>query len=190
MKLITNKNIKRKILIAILIIIVASFIFPVKAQASLGGKLLQPVIDLTLGLGDGAFSLVHNSIMDQEVALYRIDLDDSIWEKVWTTLVAIAVAAAAVGIFIGTGGLGGLVATGGFAAFVGIGKVALKAVVLGSVAGYIFNSEFFGNEIVLPLYSVSPETIFSGKIPMFNVDFFNTEWDIVNNSGNRNCNFL
>lgn len=173
MKFITNKNVKRKILIAILIIIIASFIFPVKAQASIGGKLLQPVIDLVVALSDGAYGMVHRFVLDQSVTLLRIDLDDSVWEIIGSVLAGILGALLVLGIGFLTGGLGYALAAGGLTAILAVGGTVVAATAGGLLAGTVFNSVFFGDEVVLPMYALSPENIFSGETGMFNVDFFN-----------------
>ena len=45
----------------------------------------------------------------------------------------------------------------------------------GAVAGFFVNRNLFGDEEVFPLYRISPEEIFEGKIPMLNVNFFEAE---------------
>lgn len=171
MRLITNKNIKRKILIAILIIIVASFIFPVKAQASIGGKLLEPVIDLVVALGDGTYNIVHRVILDQEETLIRVEFDDGFWATVAKIFVAIGAAILAAVVIIGTAGIAAAVA--GITITVSVGTMVFCTVGAGVAALIVFDSAYFPDDMVLPVYNVSPEEIFSNEIGIFSVDFFN-----------------
>lgn len=178
MKLITNKNVKRKILIAILIIIIASFIFPVKAQASIGGKLLEPVIDLVVALGDGTYNIVHRVILDQEETLIRVEFDDGFWATVAKIFVAIGAAILAAVVIIGTAGIAAAIA--GITITVSVGTMVFCTVGAGVAALIVFDSEYFPDDMVLPVYNVSPEEIFSNELGIFSVDFFNPTTTLKN----------
>ena len=60
-----------------------------------------------------------------------------------------------------------------------IGSMMVTSVATGAktglVAGFFVNRNLFGDEEVFPLYRISPEEIFEGKIPMLNVNFFENE---------------
>ena len=63
MKIFTNKSIWKKLAIALVIVILFQFIIlsPVRADdddMGIGGKLLEPIIDLVVWLGDRNFKLI------------------------------------------------------------------------------------------------------------------------------------
>lgn len=188
MNVFENKSIIRKTAIVILIIVVASFLFSgnVNAKSSdngIGGKLLKPVISLVLSLGDGFYDIVHKVIFNQDVTLLHIDLTTGFFENLWKTISTIGIfvlaAVTAAVVVIATAGLAaGLVAalTGVTLGSLGVGTVLLVSAVTGTIAVSVYNSTYYpDDEIVLPLYSISPEEIFSNEIVIFDVDFFNSE---------------
>lgn len=54
MKIFTNQKVWKKIVVALLIVLAFQFIVssPVRAEDGIGGKLLEPIIDLVVWLGD------------------------------------------------------------------------------------------------------------------------------------------
>lgn len=54
MKIFTNQKIWKKIVIALLIVMMFQFIIvsPVRADDGIGGKLMEPIIDLVVWIGD------------------------------------------------------------------------------------------------------------------------------------------
>ena len=66
MKIFTSKSIRKKIIIAILMVLSFQFILssPVRADSEgFGGKLLEPVLSLVIAIGDGAVGLIHENVM-------------------------------------------------------------------------------------------------------------------------------
>lgn len=59
MKIITNKKIVQKIVIAILIVILTTFCFPIKSHADTGGKLMSPIINFVTAIFDGIQHLLE-----------------------------------------------------------------------------------------------------------------------------------
>ena len=92
-----------------------------------------------------------------------------------TTLISGTAAGAAAGAAGAIGLKATLAALGPFV----IGSMMVTSVATGAktglVAGFFVNRNLFGDEEVFPLYRISPEEIFEGKIPMLNVNFFENE---------------
>lgn len=201
MKIFANKSILKKILIVFFIIFAISCIKPktVKA-ASIGGELMEPICNFLVGIGDAVVRVVHDVVLKQEVSLIRIDLSNG-WIGVLKKIAIIAAfVAAIVVIAIVTGGIGagvagisaaaggtaaaGAAAAGaaatGWAAFWStiVGNIGYVMVVGSLVGGWaavkVANVSWWNNEVVLPLYSVTPEEIFKNNkdLPLFDVNFF------------------
>ena len=168
MKFFANKNIFKKIVLTFVLLFSFSFVLPKPVQA-VGGEIMNPICDFIVGFGDGAMNVMHKAILRQDVSLIRIS--DGGWNIAQVIIVAAAV------IVIGVA----LVATGG--ALAGAGLLAATKIIAGTIsvivvtgvsAGVLFHvADSFSDEIPLPLYSLSPENILSGKIPLFDVNFIN-----------------
>ena len=178
MKIFQNKNLFKKLMIIFLIILIFSFCMPKQSKAvSIGGKLLQPITDLILSLSDGVYGIAHKIILQQDTSLIHIDFSESVWEKVATVAIFILVAVATVVAIIATGGaIAALIPAIAGVVSVGLGTTLVVGVGTGLYAASVFNSKAFpDDELVLPLYSISPEEIFSNDLVIFDVDFFNPE---------------
>ncbi len=179
MKIFANKNIWRKIVIILIAITLISFAVPtVVVQADdedhpLGGQLMEPVLNLLVGIGDGAISILHKIILGQEQSRFTYDLHTSGWVlfakiAVGLLAIAIAVAIAAPGTFILAALNLASLATVGTMIAVGIGTGVYTAV-------QVYDLKDMDDELVLPMYNISPEEIFKGSIPLFDVNFFNPD---------------
>lgn len=80
MKIITNKKIVQKIIIAIVIVILTTFCVPVQSQADVGGKLMNPIVQLVTALFDGVQHLLEwtmlgrtQSFMDELAKNHKVD---------------------------------------------------------------------------------------------------------------------
>ncbi len=65
MKIFENKSLLKKIAIILIIVTIFSFCFPETVSASddgVGGKLLSPIVDLFVFLGDGVMNIIHGAI--------------------------------------------------------------------------------------------------------------------------------
>ena len=178
MKIFQNKKLFKKLMIIFLIILIFSFCVPKQSKAvSIGGKLLQPITDLILSLSDGVYGIAHKIILQQDTSLIHIDFSESVWEKVATVAIFILVAVATVVAIIATGGaIAALIPAIAGVVSVGLGTTLVVGVGTGLYAASVFNSKAFpDDELVLPLYSISPEEIFSNDLVIFDVDFFNPE---------------
>ncbi len=185
-----NKKIFQKIIIAICIIALFSFIFASRVNAKKdegqGGKLLRPVASLLLGLDDGLMDFLHNSIVHQNKAYITVDLTDSFWEKAGHVIAtgfigllnfalaavllcaAVAVVPAVLAVFgIGAGAAAALGASAGM--------IAVVSTAAGVIGGFIFSQNNMPDDMVIPLYYITPEEIISGQITVFDADFFNPD---------------
>lgn len=186
MKIFANKNIWKKIIIAVILMLSFSFIAPEPVAAGIGGTLMEPICDLLVGLGDGFLNVAHNLLLKQGTTLIRVDLNGAllnIFRIVISVIVFAAVMAAAAAL---TGGgavlLGSVYAAAtstaaGAAATVAASAIIANIIPIALTGAYFgakaYSADVFDNEIDLPLYSISPEGIFSNKIPFFDVNFFN-----------------
>lgn len=179
---------KRMLLVLLLIILLNTTLLSNVSYAGLtavvGGKLLQPVCDLVLSLGDGIMNLMQKSVigMSGEVT---IDLTQKT-SKLAKVLGIVAGIAVFVALAVVTGGisawiqgLGGILGTVlGFVTSSGIVTIAISAATAGAaiVAGVTVASAISGDNLpditVLPTYGVSPEEIFEGKLLIFDINFF------------------
>ncbi len=178
MKIFQNKSLFKKLMIIFLIIMIFSFCVPKQTKAvSIGGKLLQPIVDLILSLTDGVYGIAHKIILQQDTTLIHIDFSESVWEKVATAFVFIVVAVATVAAIIATAGaVAALIPALASIVSIGLGTTLVISTATGAMAAYVFNSKAFPeDELILPLYSISPEEIFSNDLVIFDVDYFNPE---------------
>ena len=178
MKIFQNKSLFKKLMIIFLIIMIFSFCVPKQTKAvSIGGKLLQPIVDLILSLTDGVYGIAHKIILQQDTTLIHIDFSESVWEKVATAFVFIVVAVATVAAIIATAGaVAALIPALASIVSIGLGTTLVIGTATGAMSAYVFNSKAFPeDELILPLYSISPEEIFSNDLVIFDVDFFNPE---------------
>lgn len=200
-----QKMIKIFIIISVIFLMIiilkpVSFASNESQETSWGGKLLQPIMDFILAIGDGIIGIIQGSIMGGADATIAVDKS----KNVVFVIVAILIAVAAIAVFIfATGGIAAAAAaigkaitaaaahaTGVGATFLGgllaSGSTALAAVkgavLIATVAGAVYSTNtafvflddtLFPEITVLPLFSVSPEEIFKGDILLFDVNFFN-----------------
>lgn len=188
MKFFENKSVFKKLIVVLLCILLLSFCMPKGVNAAddgIGGKLLSPVIDLLLALGDSALNVVHTIIYNQNDTLITVDMTNSIFSIVATVFafVVTAVVVGAVVVFTSGAIVAALSAIGLELATVGLGTVILATTISGVVGAAIFNSNYLPDNLQLPVYSVSPEDIFSNNVAMFDVDFFNPNDETVTKTG-------
>lgn len=203
MKIFANKSIFKKIVLIVLLLLSFSFVSPEPVQAGVGGELMEPICDFLVGFCDGIMAALHKYILKQDTTIIHINTEafvgEGIVKFIATVLGAIIIAAL---IAVGVGAIGmaftalasaiGAVGTGAAAvgsAFVGgfswtalgttiaanIGVIIPLALGGGIFGGAkIFSADGWRDkQIDLPLYSISPEEIFTNKIPLFDVNFFN-----------------
>ena len=132
MKFFNNKNVFKKLVVIFICIFLLSFCVPkivsaVDAEA-IGGTLLNPIMGLFVGLGDGAMGLLQKVVFHSDTSLININTSASFWAGLIVAVIAIAVAAIAITAVILSGGTA-------IAMFIGVGKVVL-ALAGGLLIGY------------------------------------------------------
>ena len=185
MKIFENKSIFKKIVIILLMILITSFCFSGKVKASddgVGGKLLNPIVDMFVFLGDGVMNIIHGAIFSSANSTIHIDMTSTFWEVVGTVAVFIvaAVVVAAVTIFsagVITAAVAAATAGGVTLSAIGVGTVLVISLTGGVAGAAVFNSNVLPDDIYLPVYQISPEKIFSNEVLLFDVDFFNPSED-------------
>ena len=187
MKIFTKNGILNKLILIVVAIIVFNVIIPTNVSYAgtvddiekVGGPLIKPVIDMMMAVADICMDLIHNMIYDMETSVIRIDANSGFWEGVAIFVVAVG-AAAFIALVSGGLTLGALVllskipmlGVGASIGFAGIASIVTVSVSGGIFAGMMLRSNCFSDEIVMPLYRITPEEIFSGKISFLNVNFF------------------
>ena len=184
MRNLTKKGFLNKLIIVFLVIIVFNAVIPMnKSQATVGGVLLKPVNSLVLKLADGVVDLIHKVIFGSSTALLEYDINNN-WKILVVVgaviigiLVAVAVAtimpiaAASLGSFAEAFGLSTVASL--ITTKVAIGTI-LKIGTGAAIAAMYLGTSWFGDTAVFPLYKISPQEIFEGKIEFLNANFFNT----------------
>lgn len=212
MRNLTKKGFLNKLIIVFLVIIVFNAIVPsnvVQAKYEVGGALLKPVNSFVLKLADGIVDMIHKVIFGTSTALLEYDTTSTIWTIlaiigvvalaiVAALAVAVAIPAAlgALGTLATTLGLSGVAALTTSAATVAIGTIVKVTAGTVAIAGIYCWADSFGDLVTLPVYQISPQEIFEGKIEILNPNFFsdsakknknNTDNDkIINDINNSN----
>ena len=139
--------------------------------------------------------------MGQNDNLIRIQLSVTFWERLLRVLVVVACAVLAYWAF---GALAAIAATLGALlttlAVVGMAPMIISVVIPAAASGIntvttklatvYANNDQYPNDLVLPIYSISPEEIFKGQILLLDIDFFNpveevfAQTDKVDSDGN------
>ena len=201
MKIFTKKGIIGKLIIVIILMSIIGCAVPKNISfAKDGGVLLEPITDFAIGIGDAIINIIHKVLFNMDKALLILDKTSFAWKWFWTIVaglvaaVIVAIAAFGIGIAgavllkaLGTAVISGVGAVGAIglkAALASLGTYVIGSMIVASVAtgaktglvaGFFVNRNLFGDEEVFPLYRISPEEIFEGKIPMLNVNFFENE---------------
>ena len=179
MEIFKKKSLILKIVIALVVVILFNFSAPTISQAGvaevIGGTLAEPVLDLALALGDGIMYIVQSLLFGMDESLLKVAVPGAgIVETVATIAGGILGIAAVVAVTVVTGG------------------AALAAIIPGVVVGG--TGAYVGHEIAvaalpdsfyLPIYAISPESIFQNRIGLLDVNFFspNEYEDITTKDG-------
>lgn len=182
MKIFENKSLLKKIAIVLLIVTIFSFCFSGKVSASddgTGGKLLSPIVDLFVFLGDGVMDIIHGAIFQNSHSTIHIDMGSTFWEVAGTILIGIVTAVVVAAAVIVTAGavVAAVAALGVTLSAVGVGTVLLISVGSGVAAASYFSSNVLPDDVYLPVYQISPDQIFANEVLLFDVDFFNPSPD-------------
>ena len=179
MKIFTNKRLFKKILIVLVAIILFSAVVPPKvayaseAASTVGGALLSPVASLLIGFGDVVMNIIHDAIYDMDTSMLIVTQKDGGWGILWTILAAVAAIIVIAALAWGAAAIGvALLAKLGVAATIGVGSIVTAGLTGGVVAGALTFLAYFGDNVVFPMYQVSPEEIFKNEIDLLDVNFF------------------
>lgn len=191
MKVFINKGILFKLIVCLCIFLVlfnftgTSQVYAAEEaqQASTGGTLLTPVLDLLMTIGDGIVNIIQSAIMGTS-ATNTIDISVGVWQIVSGILAIVAGALVIVGITVASTFIpplagvaaslvGGLLTLGAT-----VGAIAIGGVVY--YASYsIGKAAFLPDYTVIPTIAVSPEEIFSGDLMVFDINFFSPKTIMV-----------
>lgn len=192
MKIFQNKKIFNKIVIVLVLLTVFSFCFSgskVKAKDdSFGGKLLKPIVDFFVFLGDGTMGIIHKIIYNYGESTISVDMVNGILGTILSVIVGIGVAVIVAAAVVFTGGaiIAALPAVVASFVSIGLGTVVFVSVGSGVAAALFFNSNVLPDTIQLPTYLISPDKIFSNEVALFDVDFFNPSKDFELKDGSGN----
>ena len=134
-----------------------------------GGKLLEPVVDLLLGIGDAVISILQHAIMGTESA---VTIDTSL--KILYLVAALVLATVAVGLAVIY--IGPILAEIAILQFVAGAAGVVKLAIFGAtflVSYTLMNGIYMPDITLIPTYSISPEEIFEGNVLLFDVNIFN-----------------
>lgn len=189
MRILKNKCLNKKLILALLVVIFLGIISPnvshAGTEATVGGKLIQPVCDLLLALGDGVMTVIQKAIVgtggDIAVDLTgKTGVIAKILGVIAAVVVIVAVTIATAGIGAWIAGLSGVIGTIlGSVASAGITTFVISAATLATagIVGSTVANAFSGNNLpditMLPTFCVGPEEIFEGKLLVFDINFFN-----------------
>ena len=179
MNIFKNQNIFKKIIIIFLSILLLSFCQPKITEAKsddggIGGKLLDPIMSMFVGLSDGAITLLQKVILHTDGSMIEINTSAKGIAKILGWVVAITIIVAGVIAVVASGGTA-LVIAGSVLTVIKSGVIA--GVLTFCVSSYVANAAL-PEDFVLPQIKLSPYEIFANQIPVFDVDFFNPSKDI------------
>ena len=182
MKIFESERAFKKLIIILICIILLSFCMPKTVSADsgeIGGKLLNPIMSFFVAMGDGAMSLLQSVVLHADTSLINIDSSAGWLSTLIVAVTAIAIAAVAIAAVVITGG-------GALAIAIGVAKTVITvgtvAVITFPVTSHVVEG-MLPDTFYLPLYSITPQEIFSNKIPLLDVDFFNPSEDIELDDG-------
>lgn len=185
MKILENKGIIFKLIVSLCVFLaLINFLGSIDVyaaeesqSASTGGKLLQPILDLVMSLGDGLIGIVQYAIMGTP-ATNIIDISTAVWQIVSGILAIIAGAL----VIVGAIALSAMIPAVGPIVVGLLTKLITVAAVVGAftVGGIVYaasyslgKATFLPDYTTIPTIAISPEEIFSGDLLVFDINFFN-----------------
>ena len=180
MKIFQNKNLFKKLIIVLLFITIFSFCMPKVSRASVGGDLMDAVMDLFVGIGDGINTVLSKMILQTDGSFIVVDTETNGVAKILGIIVVAAVI---------TGGIVLIAAAPASLAVVSTIFTVVKAGVVAGVVTFAVTSYLsdatFGEKVVLPSIRLTPYEIFTNQIPLFDVDFFSPMTDLKTESSSK-----
>lgn len=166
MEIFTKKSLVLKIVIALVIVILFNFSAPTISQASIGGTLLEPIVDLLIAIGDGAMLVIQSILFGLNYSV--IKLTDSPPGTIFDSILQ----AGANIINWGANLVDGVT-----------GLIGINTNISSITESWIPDTFY------LPIYVISPEEIFQNKIGLLDVNFFNpNSYDAIETINNDTTN--
>lgn len=181
MKIFQNKNLFKKLIIVLLFITIFSFCMPKVSRASVGGDLMDAVMDLFVGIGDGINTVLSKMILQTDGSFIVVDTETNGVAKILGIIVAAAVIIGGIVLIAVSGGAVLAVAS---AVFTVVKAGVVAGVVTFAVTSYLSDATF-GEKVVLPSIRLTPYEIFTNQIPLFDVDFFSPMTDLKTESSSK-----
>lgn len=181
MKIFQNKNLFKKLIIVLLLITIFSFCMPKVSMASVGGDLMDAVMDLFVGVGDGINTVLSKMILQTDGSFIVVDTETNGVAKILGIIVAAAVIIGGIVLIAASGGAALAVAS---AVFTVVKAGVVAGVVTFAVTSYLSDATF-GEKVVLPSIRLTPYEIFTNQIPLFDVDFFSPMTDLKTESSSK-----
>lgn len=181
MKIFQNKNLFKKLIIVLLFITIFSFCMPKVSRASVGGDLMDAVMDLFVGVGDGINTVLSKMILQTDGSFIVVDTETNGVAKILGIIVAAAIIIGGIVLIAESGGAALAVAN---AVFTVVKAGVVAGVVTFAVTSYLSDATF-GEKVVLPSIRLTPYEIFTNQIPLFDVDFFSPMTDLKTKSSSK-----
>ena len=184
MKIFENKRLFKKLIIVLLVVMIFNFCMPrtVRADDEIGGKLLNPIMSFIVSLGDGTMTFLQRAILDTDDSLIQVNSASGWWAKIIVLFTAVAAISLIVASAVLGAGAAGIATVEGIATIIkGTASAALIAgftTVTFPVTTAVLEG-MLPDSFQLPLFYVTPQEIFSNKLPLLDVDFFNPMEDQV-----------
>lgn len=157
----TEKGIVQKIIVVLIFLVVFNFVYPyvpaygADALESVGGVLLEPLINLITSLGEGIIWVIQSMLLGLPASNIHIQKEGT--TAIWAGLAAGA--AVIVGLVLSPFTLGAsAVAAAGVATAVGVGLIT---------------SKMLPDDWYFPVYKISPQEIFADQVPALHINFIN-----------------
>ena len=154
---------------------------PKVSRASVGGDLMDAVMDLFVGIGDGINTVLSKMILQTDGSFIVVDTETNGVAKILGIIVAAAIIIGGIVLIAASGGAALAVAS---AVFTVVKAGVVAGVVTFAVTSYLSDATF-GGKVVLPSIRLTPYEIFTNQIPLFDVDFFSPMTDLKTESSSK-----
>ena len=115
-----------------------NFCAPKKVHAvDWAGKLVEPIVDLVVFLGDGITDIIHDVILEQDTSIIRVDLTETAGKKVLAVILGAVIGIVAAIAVVATAGLAA-------AAFAAIRSYGYCCICRNGGYGYFSNRNYSG----------------------------------------------
>ena len=170
MKIFTKNGIKQKIISILLIILLFQYVNPIKSNAGDGGgTLFSPIQSLVLSLGDVGEMMLNLATYGNSKAILTLSTDKTTFDKVTDGFIDLTVGGGAVGWAVDK-----IPVVGGIHKGIVKGVKGIKNWTVKTLKSFTSDDvKDFEKDIDLPIMLVTPDKIFSNKIPLLDVNIIN-----------------